>query len=160
ASWAQDPPKSYNIPAQDLGSALREFARQSNREILFSSDAVKDKTTQGVSNATSADAALAQLLVGTGLVVSTSSSGQILVSKAGAKGASAATDPQNAPNGAPNEQSQSQSNRVAPSPTPAVLEEIVVTAQKREERLLDVPVPVTAISATALLDSNMLRIQD
>ena len=40
------------------------------------------------------------------------------------------------------------------------LEEIVVTAQKREERLQDVPVPVTALSASALLDANEVRIQD
>jgi iron complex outermembrane receptor protein len=40
------------------------------------------------------------------------------------------------------------------------LEEVVVTAQKREERLQDVPVPVTAISGAALVDSNQLRIQD
>ena len=31
--------------------------------------------------------------------------------------------------------------------TPPVLNEVIVTAQKREERLQDVPVPVTAISA-------------
>jgi iron complex outermembrane receptor protein len=41
-----------------------------------------------------------------------------------------------------------------------VLQEIVVTAQKREERLQDVPVPVTAISATTLLEQNALRLQD
>jgi iron complex outermembrane recepter protein len=40
------------------------------------------------------------------------------------------------------------------------LEEIVVTAQKREERLQDVPVPVTVISATALVESNQVRLQD
>lgn len=41
------------------------------------------------------------------------------------------------------------------------LEEIVVTAQKRgEERLQDVPVPVTAIRAEGLADNNQLRVQD
>ncbi|MEO7208167.1 MAG: TonB-dependent receptor [Steroidobacteraceae bacterium] len=35
-----------------------------------------------------------------------------------------------------------------------------MTAQKREERLLDVPVPVTSISASTLADSNQLRLQD
>lgn len=41
-----------------------------------------------------------------------------------------------------------------------VLEEVIVTAQKREERLQDVPVPVTAITADALVQSNNLRLQD
>ncbi len=44
--------------------------------------------------------------------------------------------------------------------TSVPLEEVVVTAQKRIERLHDVPVPVTAISGATLVDSNQLRIQD
>jgi iron complex outermembrane recepter protein len=40
------------------------------------------------------------------------------------------------------------------------LEEIVVTAQKKNEDLLEVPVPVTAISAESLIGSNQLRLQD
>lgn len=38
--------------------------------------------------------------------------------------------------------------------------DIIVTAQKREERLKDVPVPVTAVSASDLLDQNQVRAQD
>ena len=38
--------------------------------------------------------------------------------------------------------------------------EILVTAQKRLERLQDVPVPMTVISSTSLLASNQTRIQD
>ena len=40
------------------------------------------------------------------------------------------------------------------------LEEIVVTAQKRLERLQDVPVPVSAVTADALVEQNQLRAQD
>ncbi|HKS54559.1 MAG TPA: TonB-dependent receptor [Steroidobacteraceae bacterium] len=40
------------------------------------------------------------------------------------------------------------------------IEEIVVTAQKRAERLMDVPIPVTAIDAQFLLKRNELRLQD
>lgn len=38
--------------------------------------------------------------------------------------------------------------------------DIIVTAQKREERLKDVPVPVTAITAGSLADQNQTRAQD
>jgi iron complex outermembrane receptor protein len=38
------------------------------------------------------------------------------------------------------------------------LTEIIVTAQKREERLLDVPVPVTLVDAQALVESNQISI--
>lgn len=39
-------------------------------------------------------------------------------------------------------------------------EEIVVTAQKREQRLLDVPVPVSAVTADTLAKQNLLEIRD
>jgi iron complex outermembrane recepter protein len=41
-----------------------------------------------------------------------------------------------------------------------LLEEVVVTAQKRIERLQEVPVPVTVISGAGLVDNNQLRLQD
>ena len=40
------------------------------------------------------------------------------------------------------------------------LEEIVVTAQKREENLLDVPVPVTAISGQSLAETSQMRLEN
>ena len=43
---------------------------------------------------------------------------------------------------------------------PVKLQEVVVTAQKREERLQDVPVPVTAISAESLAQSNLSNLED
>ena len=42
----------------------------------------------------------------------------------------------------------------------AALSEIIVTAQKREERIQDVPVPVTVLVGSSLADNNQLRIQD
>ncbi len=41
-----------------------------------------------------------------------------------------------------------------------VLGEIVVTAQKHEQRLIDVPAPVTALSASDLLEDNKTRLED
>jgi iron complex outermembrane recepter protein len=51
-------------------------------------------------------------------------------------------------------------NNQASANEPAQLEEVLVTAQKRSERLQDVPVPVTIVSTDALIDSNQLRLQD
>ena len=39
--------------------------------------------------------------------------------------------------------------------SPAVLEEVVVTAQKREERLQDVPVSITALSSEQLISLKL-----
>jgi iron complex outermembrane receptor protein len=54
----------------------------------------------------------------------------------------------------------SHSNSNADRNSSADLEEIVVTAEKRTERLQDVPVPVTVISGQTLVDTNQLRVQD
>jgi iron complex outermembrane recepter protein len=40
------------------------------------------------------------------------------------------------------------------------LQEVVVTAEKKRENLLDVPVPVSAITAQSLIDTNQLRLED
>jgi iron complex outermembrane receptor protein len=44
--------------------------------------------------------------------------------------------------------------------TSGALEEVVVTAQKREARLIDVPTAITALTASDLLDENKTRLQD
>ena len=44
--------------------------------------------------------------------------------------------------------------------SPVVLEEVVVTAQKRSERLQDVPASVTAITAQSLTDQNIETLRD
>jgi outer membrane receptor protein involved in Fe transport len=40
------------------------------------------------------------------------------------------------------------------------IEEVIVTAQKKVERLQDVPVPITEVSADKLVEANQVRIQD
>lgn len=57
-------------------------------------------------------------------------------------------------------QSEGSSSQGTGSGISEKLDEVVVTAQKRIERLQDVPVPVTAISADALVEGNQLRLQD
>ncbi|MES2059149.1 MAG: TonB-dependent receptor [Pseudomonadota bacterium] len=47
-----------------------------------------------------------------------------------------------------------------PSPDVNSADDIIVTAQKRDQRLLDVPVAITAISAETLTTQGMNRIQD
>ena len=43
---------------------------------------------------------------------------------------------------------------------PEQLEEVIVTAQKREERLQDVPVPVTVLNADELADTSQVNLRD
>ena len=163
---ATDPPTAaqttqFDIKPQALASALNALALQSHQQILFTPEVAKGKTTQGVKGALTADTALSQLLAGTGLSAAKSADGMILVSQADAKGASAASGPPGAPAGASKEQSQSNpSSKTAATQSPSSLEEVIVTAQKRLERLQDVPVPVSVISTDALVNSDQMLFRD
>jgi len=67
AAHAQSATYSFDIPAQDLGSALRAFGRQAHQQIVFDGAAVRGKTSAGLKGTMSADEALKALLGGSGL---------------------------------------------------------------------------------------------
>jgi hemoglobin/transferrin/lactoferrin receptor protein len=71
----------FNISAQTLAAALDAFALQTHQQILFPPELVRGKMTRGVKGTLSSDAALSEILAGTGLAFSRSSSGVILVSQ-------------------------------------------------------------------------------
>ncbi len=59
--------RTYDIPQQDLASALRAFAATSGREIVAPSAIVRGKQSQPVVGPLAADQAIERLLAGTGL---------------------------------------------------------------------------------------------
>jgi iron complex outermembrane recepter protein len=134
--------KQTNIPAQDLGSALQQLMKQRELHIIYISEDLRDLRTQGVVGELTAGEALKGLLSGTGLTYRYLDDQTVTIMPIATAPAAASA-------------SADASDNTSPA-----LEEIVVTAQKRVERLQEVPVPVTAISAETLLDSNQLRFQD
>jgi len=169
-------PKSFDIPPQGMAAALSEFARQSHEEILFAPDVVAEKRSGGVRGTMQPLAALKILLNDSGLPFSSTPSGAILIGQAGASSVISTADASDSSQ-KEGKKDSSPGFRVAQldqasTGTTALekgsdqnlekkgLTEIVVTAQKREQRLQDVPVPVTAIDAQTLLNNNQLRIQD
>jgi TonB dependent receptor/TonB-dependent Receptor Plug Domain len=64
---AAEAPRHFDIPAEPLGAALNEFARQANVTLLFSSTLVAQARTGGVRGELAVTAALGQLLGGTRL---------------------------------------------------------------------------------------------
>ena len=64
---AADVPRHFDIPAEPLGAALNEFARQADVTLLFSSTLVTQAHTGGVHGELPVGAALGRLLGGTGL---------------------------------------------------------------------------------------------
>lgn len=146
------------IESQDLASALSQFARQTRQQILFAPDLVRGKRAPALSGRHDSQAALALLLVGTGISYRQTPGGTYLLaahdestkrlSRAGLQLASLAQTPVigDAPPDQP-EASAAEPNQTAAAGDDGV---IVVTAQKRIERLSDVPLSVTAVSGERL----------
>ncbi|MFN4119193.1 secretin and TonB N-terminal domain-containing protein [Acidovorax sp.] len=67
AATAPTAAATFNIPAQPLPEALAQFARQSGAQLAYPPDLVQGRRAQPVQGARSPDAALAELLRGSGL---------------------------------------------------------------------------------------------
>ncbi|MDB6161783.1 MAG: TonB-dependent receptor [Gammaproteobacteria bacterium] len=145
---ALDEPKTINVPSQSLGDALRLLAKQASLQVLFAPDLVEGRTAPSVVGTLSARAALEQLLAGTRLSVIEQSPG-VIVLHARPTGTNAPVRPPNPPPPVTPPAASEQSE----------LQEIVVTAQRREERLQDVPISVSVYNQTAM-DAQGVRVID
>src|SRR6202007_114791 len=70
---------SFHIPAAPLSTALDAYAKTANRQIIFSRETVEPFRTAPLDGAFTPEEALTRLLHGTGLVVSTTPSGVLIV---------------------------------------------------------------------------------
>jgi TonB-dependent receptor len=78
---AADTPKLFNIEREDLASALNQFAAQSDRQILFSTQTVDSKSNTEIKGELEPEVALRLLLKGTGLTYRVTSDKTILVER-------------------------------------------------------------------------------
>lgn len=112
--------RDFQIPTGPLSQVITELARQAGREILFSTDLTRGKTSPGVHGRMSFERALQTVMEGTGLAYSESADGVL---------------------------------RLSPTDTASTsdsLEEVVVTAQKRSEPLIRVPISAAALTGEQL----------
>jgi iron complex outermembrane recepter protein len=178
-----------NIPRQSLDAALKDLAEQTGLQIGRFSGRVDGSAIVGpVGGNLTPTEALKTLLHGTGLDYKIVSDTTIAVfnpkdvpsarvdssnnSKEATQGKSfwdrfrmAQVDkgPYAAKSGSDSERATSASTAspaAAPSFAGAELEEIVVTAQKREERLIDVPMAITAITGVEIERRGVSSLQD
>ena len=171
---AQPDARSFDVPAGELRVALDAYARQAGVQLLYRVEDVQNLKTSGVHGALDADVALTEILRGTSLKVHRDASGAVAISRVN-KTSSTQPTPSGATAGSATTSSteltaQSDTQDIAAAQSPvaptrvnqeaARLEEVIVTAQKRNERLQDVPVPVTAIDAQTLTERNELRLKD
>ena len=132
ASAAAAQEAEINIPAQSLATALYTFAGQSGHQVMFSPELAGAKTTGGVSGVADREQALRQLLAGTGLTYQREDDTFLIVS---------ATDPQ--------------SGSAAGDGAEGTVDTLVVTAQKREEDIQDVPIAISAFTQEDLTRSQV-----
>jgi iron complex outermembrane receptor protein len=124
-AWAQEA-ATFAIPRQSLASALSTFSEQAGRPVLYRPEIASAKVSPGASGALQTEVALNQLLNGTGLSW-TRDGDTFLIVKAD-------TGPQSG----------------SAAGGGAEVEALIVTAQKREENIQDVPIAISAFSQEAL----------
>ena len=130
---------SADIPAQPLAQALETFARQTGLQLVYLSGDVRDQKSHAVSARLSANDALARMLRGSGLKFEylTPRSIHVLAAQA-------------AP---PRERSPEE-------PTGNELQEVIVTANRREEILQNVPTTIQVLTAETLAKLNATTFDD
>ncbi|HEX5776876.1 MAG TPA: TonB-dependent receptor [Caulobacteraceae bacterium] len=128
AAAAQD--TRFDIAPQPLASALNEFSVQSRQSVLFTTDLANAKSSPGVSGEVEVADALSSILAGTGLTWKRQGETFLVMRVDDPQGGSAAGGG-------------------------AEVEALIVTAQKREEDIQDVPIAISAFTQEDLTRSQI-----
>lgn len=132
--------RTFDVPEQSATTGIPEFARQADIQILVAESAAQGQRTREVKGRMSVERGLRRLIAGTGLRIASGDGrsytlGRELRHSEGAESGSS-----------------SESNTSSG--------EIVVTAQRREQRLQDVPVSVSVATGESLARNNITSLQD
>jgi iron complex outermembrane recepter protein len=127
-----------DVPAQPLAAALAAFANQTGLQLVYVSALVHARQSQAAAAGLSADEALAHILEGTGLRFEYLTPYSVRIF------ASAAAERQKGEN----------------TSAPEELREVIVTANRREEDLQDVPMTIQVLTAEALAALNATTFDD
>ncbi len=122
---------SFDLPAQDMATALRALAKQANVQILFAADLVQGRQAPALKGSYTPDAALRALLTGSGLQIKSKGDGTFAVVH---------DSPESR-----NEQS---------------LGDVVVTATRTERRIDEVPASVSVITAKEIRSQQVVKPED
>jgi len=170
-----------DIPAQSLKDSLQALAFASHHKLLYSSELVEGKRSPALKGQFTTEQAVKALLSGTKLSYEITSDGLVLIRASGPPdGTNTAAPFTN--DGADHRAQLAQANpvasstssaattvnpgapnRVAPSDTgseKSTLNEIIVTATKRAERLQDVPMAASVLTGAQLMATQATTLQD
>lgn len=134
------PPLTFQVPAGRLASALDSYARQSGEQLIYRAADIQALKTDGISGAYTPDQALSLLLRGTGLRAQRDISGAVALTP----------EPKRAASPQVSKRADSHPSANDTESRPADLGRVLVTAQKRVERIQDVPMSVSVFSGEAL----------
>jgi iron complex outermembrane receptor protein len=141
----------YEIPSGELSTALHKFARQSDREILFTNEVVAGHEASSFSGSATAIDALEQVLSGSGLTYEVMPTGTLLV-LAAQQTSAPASDPQPQVLGAA---------AAATAGADEVLDTVMVTSSRVNTPTgFNAPTPETILEQEQLLTSAPVTLSD
>jgi len=134
--------QTLDIPAQTLSQALQALASQTGLQMVFSAEITNGKQAPAVSGDLTPRAALELLLQGSGLEYEVINDRTIMV-KVGSRSSNSGASKGGA--------------RVIEN---ARVEEVFVTARKREESVQDVPIAITAFTAADMKSAGITNVSN
>ncbi|RLQ21113.1 TonB-dependent receptor [Seongchinamella sediminis] len=166
-AWGSEREVSFEIPPCSAHKALNLFAMQADIQILYPFDLVEGLELKGLTGRHTVARGLELLVAGTCLEVDATEDGHLMLKKNGnTRGILFMREKKCNRTGVFTALLASLSAFVAnaeeaPSQQRAtVLEEVLVTAQKREQSLQDTPIAITAFSANALDVQRITNVMD
>ena len=139
--------RSFNLPAQPATSAISEFGRQAGVPIIAPAEALRGVNMPALRGEHDVRRALRTWIADSGLEIASDTGSMITLRVAPRPAARPST--QDAPV-TPRRRPAAPPPVAATDPEASTLEEIVVTARRMQERIIDVPVAVSAFSAEQL----------
>jgi len=177
----------FDIPAEPLAKALTDFSQACSQQLILAENLVRNKESIGLHGRYTAAEALQLLLAGTDLIAEANPSGVLMVRPKNVLALAQGAAPTEKQQQGSTEETQGRSfwdrSRLSAAIAGAeaepvrnsagdsslnkestkessVLEEVIVTAQKREERLQDVPVAITVLNPQSLTENGQNRLVD
>ncbi|MEJ2457873.1 MAG: TonB-dependent receptor plug domain-containing protein [Novosphingobium sp.] len=144
---------AFNISRGDLKSALQQFIQATGEQLVYRSGDIARVSSPGVSGVMESDAALRRILAGTGFVAKRDASGAIAIV------AEPAARHQATP-AAPRPEPELMNSSSQPGSTYIGANEILVTARKKGESDLDVPIAIKALGAVQLNRNAIQNLSD
>ena len=132
----------FDLPAQSLGSALRAFGQTANQPIIFSEQAVRGKQSRALRGVVSVDDGLRRLIAGSGLAMSRTRSGVLVLGAAPPAAVAAAPKP------------------LTEEPASVAVSQLLVTGSRIRRTDPDTVAPVTIVNADDLNDFGLTQFGD